>query len=382
MFRIPVKPFAVLLFSLLLSWTVGLFTEAQQGLLLPAPPEGKTVYDEWVAKLEIPVVEGVSIKDLRKVEVRPWQETGGRAAYFRLAGSQFIDARVHEIPAGGSLKAERHLHEENIFILAGKGYTVLQQEGRRPQQIDWQQDTAFSIPLNVRHQHFNEDNTKPARFFAITNFPFTFNTYENVEFIGAVQYPFRDRYNAEEEFLKLNKHLGGRQQAMNVIPNVKELELYLYESRGVGATSMNVSQAGNTMVGGAGLSEIPVGRYHRAHAHLNEAMIYIADGEGYSLLWKDKENFKNRQKLDWREGSLLGVPKLWYHQHFNIGDKPARFVRYTTNRYLARMGTNIESPDMPYEEEDPEVEEIYRNSSKVIDPVMEEIWQKAREAGK
>ena len=375
--RWSVEFFGFLVSSLLLSWTVGSITQAQD-VLPPGPVEQTTVYDEWVARLEIPVIEGVAVEDLRKVELKAWQETGGRAAYFRLAGSQFIDARVHEIPAGGSLKAERHLYEENIYILEGKGYTILQQERRRRQRIDWQRDTAFAIPLNVSHQHFNSDDNSAARFLAITNFPFTLNTYENAEFIQSVGYAFRDRYDAEEDSLRLNKHLGGREQRMNVIPNLKESKLYVWERRGVGATSMNVRMGGNRMIMGAGISEIPVGRYHRAHAHLNEAIIYIADGEGYSLLWKKREDFKNRQKLDWKAGSLLAVPKYWYHQHFNTGEKPARFVRNTTSGYLASIGTNIRSGDLAYEDEDPEVEKLFRSSSKVIDPVMEEIWKKRK----
>ncbi len=378
MSRWYVKLFAFLVFSLLLSWTVGSITQAQQDVLPPGPPEEKTVYDEWVAKLEIPVVEGVAIEDLRKVEVKPGQETGGGAAYFRLAGSQFIDARVHEIPAGGSLNAERHLFEENIYILEGPGYTMLQQEGRRPQRIDWQRDTAFSIPLNTRHQHFNEDDSRPARFLATTNFPFTLNTYQNDEFITSVEYAFRDRYNAEEDFLKLDEYLGGREHIMNVVPNVRDIKLHLYERRGVGATAIVYLAAGQTVMSSGGISEIPVGRYHKAHAHLNEAIIYIADGEGYSVVWKKRGDFKNGQKIDWKEGSLFGVPKYWFHQHFNTGEKPARFVKHVTARYLMRLGTRISSGDVPYEEEDPAIEELYRKSSKVIDPVMEEFWQKRK----
>ncbi|MBI3940378.1 MAG: cupin domain-containing protein [Acidobacteria bacterium] len=348
----------------------------RSGRIMPEAPNDKTPYDEWLEKLEIPVSQGLAVEDTRKIEVKPWKETGGLGAYFRLSGTQFLDARVEELPPGASLKGHRHLHEENIYILEGKGYTMLQQESRRPQKIEWQRDTAFSIPLNVFHQHVNTDAKNPARFLALTNFPFTLNTFGNPQFVGGVEYAFRDRYDAEENFTKLSTNQGGREQIMNVIPNVKQSVLYQYESRGVGATAMNVRLGGNQVLGGAGISEIPAGRYHRAHAHLNEAFIYITEGEGYSLIWED--DFKKRTKVDWKEGSLVGVPKYWYHQHFNIGEKPARFVRYTTSGYLSRLGTNFQTGDVPYEEENPEVEKLFRASSRVIDPVMEEIWKKKK----
>jgi len=340
-------------------------------------PDEKTPYDQWLEKLEIPLVQGAGVEDLREVEVKPWPKTGGLAGYFRLVDSQFMDARVHEIPAGKSLKAEKHLFEENLYILDGSGYTLLQQEGKRPQQIDWKRDTAFSIPLNTHHQHFNGDDSRPARFLAITNFPFTLNTYANVDFIEAVNYAFRDRYDAEEDYVKLNQHLGGRRQLMNVIPDVNALKMYWDGTRGAGFTTNNVSHRGESVIGGTGVSELAVGTYKKAHAHLNEAMIYIAKGEGYSVVWKNKNDFQSRKVVPWREGSLVGVPKFWYHHHFNTGNKPARFVKYTTNRYLAKLGTLV-ADQIEYEDEDPEIEELFRKSSPVIDPMMEEIWAKRK----
>ena len=57
---------------------------------------------------------------------RPWERTGGLAARICLEGTgETNDAYVCEIPAGKALKPQRHLFEELIYIVSGRGATTV-----------------------------------------------------------------------------------------------------------------------------------------------------------------------------------------------------------------------------------------------------------------
>lgn len=65
------------------------------------------------------------------------------------------------------------------------------------------------------------------------------------------------------------------------------------------------------------LAEIPAGGATGAHKHGEEA-IYIVDGTGFSVV--------EGVRYDWKKGSVLAIPFGAVHQHFNLGDTPARYL--------------------------------------------------------
>ena len=71
------------------------------------------------------MVTGYGVEDLRALPLQQWERLGGPAAYCHLEGSQgFVGALVAEIPPGKSLEPMRHLYEEQILILEGRGATT------------------------------------------------------------------------------------------------------------------------------------------------------------------------------------------------------------------------------------------------------------------
>ncbi len=86
----------------------------------------------------------------------------------------------------------------------------------------------------------------------------------------------------------------------------------------------------------AHVSEIPPGQGKRAHRHVNEAIIAIVSGRGYSEIWTGEGAEKHR--YDWQEGSLLTIPLNCYHQHFNSDpDKPARYLAITNVPFMLML---------------------------------------------
>jgi hypothetical protein len=66
----------------------------------------------------------------------------------------------------------------------------------------------------------------------------------------------------------------------------------------------------------------------------------MLDGQGYSLLWKDGEP---RKRVDWRAGTIFAPPEWWWHQHFNTGSTPARYLAVRNNNPEHPLRTGMPS---------------------------------------
>ena len=73
---------------------------------------------------------------------------------------------VAEIAPGDRTGKHRHFNEAMIYIIAGKGHTIINE-----QRYDWSEGDVVSVPLYEWHQHFNDDPGKPVRYLGITNLP-------------------------------------------------------------------------------------------------------------------------------------------------------------------------------------------------------------------
>jgi gentisate 1,2-dioxygenase len=115
--------------------------------------------------------KGLYFKDLKTFPVHHRSMRGTASAHFDVAGNLTIDAHISEIPPGGRNKAHRHINEAIIYILSGRGHSIIQREGEPAMRVDWQEGDMFSPPLFAWHQHFNADPERPARYLAVTNVP-------------------------------------------------------------------------------------------------------------------------------------------------------------------------------------------------------------------
>ena len=117
--------------------------------LPPSPFGTKTSYEKWLEAEGLDVITGYHLEDVYSVPLKPWERKGGLGAIINLeGGGQTNDAYICEIPPGKGLKPQRHLFEELIFILKGRGTTALWYEGGPKRVIEWQEGSLFSPPLN------------------------------------------------------------------------------------------------------------------------------------------------------------------------------------------------------------------------------------------
>jgi quercetin dioxygenase-like cupin family protein len=92
-----------------------------------------------------------------------------------------VDAYMQIIPPGSRSGRHRHLAEECLYVLEGRGYDLHQDcdveitdtYHWKPQdevrRYDWEAGDVIYIPPSTIHQHFNADPERPARLVSAMN---------------------------------------------------------------------------------------------------------------------------------------------------------------------------------------------------------------------
>lgn len=267
--------------------------------------KGLGPYEEWQQSEGIPRTGGFFVEDLCTVPVKPWKRTGGLGAFINLDGAGgAADSYVCEIPPAGSLKPQKHLYEESILILKGRGATTVWQEGEPKQTFEWQEGSLFAPPLNAWYQLFNGQADKPVRFWSVTTAPLVFSVFRNPDFVFNTPFEFADRYRGEQDFFRASgKALTVRVWETNFVPDVNNFKLNPWKERGAGGTNISFELGNNTMR--PHISQFPVGTYKKAHRHGPGAHIVVLSGSGYSLLWPEG---KPATRVDWHKNSMFIPP--------------------------------------------------------------------------
>jgi quercetin dioxygenase-like cupin family protein len=92
-----------------------------------------------------------------------------------------VDAYMQIIPAGSRSGRHRHLAEECLYVLEGRGYDLHQDcdveitdtYHWKPQEevkrFEWESGDIIYVPPNTIHQHFNADPERPVRLISAIN---------------------------------------------------------------------------------------------------------------------------------------------------------------------------------------------------------------------
>jgi hypothetical protein len=108
-------------------------------------------------------------------------------------------------------------------------------------------------------------------------------------------------------------------------------------SRGAGGSSVVLAFPGSEV--SSHMSVFPQGTYKKGHRHGPGRVIVIPGGEGFSVMW---EEGKEPAVIPWHEASMLVPPEKWFHQHFNLGAAPARYLALHPSRQFAGYGETVE----------------------------------------
>lgn len=279
---------------------------------------GTSPGSEKVAGSELPVYERIFIEDVRELALGPAPKYGTRGAYLDFE-YRTIDGRLGEIRPGGELAARRHFYEIFFYILEGRGRTEVWLNESTPKQVvEWQKDSLFTVPLNAWYRIINQDPEKPVLYLAVSDEPFRQLLFDP-DFVENNPFEFAAAW---EKFVSLEyKHVDLRTWQGKAFHHLRSHPMERWAERG-GSNAYFLS--GNRTLN-AHISEVPPQKAKKAHHHLNEAIIYILRGQGYTLLYQ-KEGDSPR-KIEWKEGSLVAVPLDFWHQHHNTHPtEPARYL--------------------------------------------------------
>ena len=286
--------------------------------------EKDTPYTRWVENEGLDIIGAHYVPNLHTVELKPWPRRGGKGVYINHEASRTSnDCYVCEIPAGQKLAPQRQLFEEMILVLDGRGSTTVWNDAGQRITFEWKAGALFAIPLNAWHQHFNGSGREPARFVAVTNAPQVINLYEDVEFVFNTKHDFRSRFAGEPDYFANKGEQQGLLLVTNFVADAVNLPLIAAKERGAGGGHIRFNLARGSM--NSHISQFPTGTYKKAHCHGPGAHVIILSGEGYSLMWPEGEEPK---RYDWQVGSMIVPPNLWFHQHFNTGTTPARYLAF------------------------------------------------------
>lgn len=283
-------------------------------------------YLDWLKKEGIPVVEDFGV-DLPAVDTRPWPRYGVNGAAVHLKGrGDFVSMFVLDLAPGAATSPQRHLYEEVLYVLSGRGSTTIEAADGSRHSFEWGPRSLFAIPLNTRYRHFNGSGTERARLASTTSLPAVLNMFHNEAFVFDNPWAFGERlgqarhFGGEGDFVAVRP--GQHMWQTNFVPDLAALELKAWDQRGKGSKNIMFILADGTMH--AHISEMQVGSYKKAHRHGPDFHVMCVGGQGYSLLWYEGE--PHWRQVRWKHGTVFAPPDRMFHQHFNTGSSPARYL--------------------------------------------------------
>ncbi len=331
-----------------------------------------TTYEQWVESLGLPIHKGYYNQDLRTVEMGWWEERGCNAAFIQMAGQEGVgEARVTGIPPGKTTQPCKFALDEVFYVLEGTGLTTVggaEQSARKT--FEWQEHSLFLIPRQSFYQLTNAQGDKPAKILSFNYLPPAMQAVGDPEFFFNNPYVSSRRDVLSEDFYseakaQPNEQIGsyfyGRRNIWygNFFPDMRVWDkLDPYRERGSGGHVVSIRFPNSPHTGH--MSVFPSRTYKKAHRHGPGIFIVIPAGEGFSVMW---EEGKEKIFCPWHEASCFVPPNQWFHQHFNVGSAPARYLALSPLRIVPGSGSErVRDPrdQIEYPDEDPWIRETFK----------------------
>jgi quercetin dioxygenase-like cupin family protein len=327
-------------------------------------------YDMWMESIGIPIHKGYYIEDLRTLELEWWEERKCKAAFFQLMGQEGVSsARVTEIAPGKSLPPLKFALDELVYVAQGRGLTtVWRKEGSPKKTFEWEAHSLFLLPHGHYRQFSNMQGDKPVRLLHYSYLPLAMSAIQDPEFFFNNPYEPGDLVasgngdfyseakliqGGNDEFLGLRAFWYG-----NFFPDMRAWDkLDANRKRGAGGKSVFLQFPDSEL--SAHMSVFAAQTYKKAHRHGPGRVIIIPAGEGYSIMW---EEGKEKIVVPWHECSVFVPPNRWFHQHFNAGGQPARYLALHPPMQFHGHAEKVEDrakDQIEYPDEDPWVRQKF-----------------------
>jgi len=266
--------------------------------------------------------------------------------------TRVIDTRIIEIAPGETTSTHRHAYDAVCFVLSGQGETEIGSE-----RYAWMRFDTLHTPAWSWHRHRNT-GAEPARLIAITDAPlvkaFGLSRTDDIgdappppdEPLRLGDLPGDGAYEREARAAAAawRQRAGGRRHLsfgdVTLRPSPKGSKSALLVDGSLGFRTTGISIA---------MFEIAPGRSQSKHRHPGEAILYIVDGEGHSVI--------DGVRHEWKTGDAPIVNQYVWHQHFNDSrDRPATVIRMHMWESVIEMMQAAMDP-IPLYEDEPGLEE-------------------------
>ena len=301
-----------------------------------------TSYDNFMESQGIPIFRGIGVRRVQDMPLAPWKRMGGRGTFIQLFGTEGKwGCYVVEVPGAGALTPERHMYEEIMVVVEGRGTTeIWTDDQKKPHSFEWQKGSMFSVPMNTWHRIINAASS-PALILVASTAPNVMNLFRDIDWIFNCPVKLPSRFDGSADFFKPKDDIapdplrGLAMRKSNLIPDIINGQLYLDNRRSPGYLRVEPNMANNVFYGFVGEHE--PGRYSKAHAHLSSAVLVCLRGKGYTYTWpraigmtpwKDgKADQVFRQDYE-PVGLVTAAPYGgdWFHAHFGISKEPLRLI--------------------------------------------------------
>ena len=336
--------------------------------------ETADAYERWVVSQGVPVHKGYYVEDLRKLELGWWDARECYGAFLSLSGQEGVsEARVVEIPPGKTLPPLKFAFDEIVYVVEGQGLTTVWGDNSRPKKtFEWQKHSMFLIPRNYTRQFSNMQGNRPARLLHFNYLPLAMSVIPDANFFFNSSYVDLDLvYGQGGEFYSQAKRIqrrtdGSRERSDqgrslrdywygNFFPDMRAWDkLEAQTGRGAGSHVVHIMFPNTRMW--AHMSVFPTQTYKKAHRHGPGTVIVIPAGEGYSIMW---EEGKEKIVIPWHEASVFVPPNRWFHQHFNVGVTPARYLAFHRKGGGREWVENRQRDQIEYPNEEPWIREKF-----------------------
>ncbi|MFC2072294.1 cupin domain-containing protein, partial [Chloroflexota bacterium] len=240
------------------------------------------ICEQWMVEEGIPIYKAAAgIEDIAELPRQPWARMGGKGTFIQLGGTKEAGKLmwVAEIPGGGALEPERHLYDELLYIMQGRGIAEVWHEGQGKVSFEFGESSMFAIPLNAWHRLVN-GGREPVLVFAQSDAPVVMQSLRNTEFIFNCDYNFTDRFGGKSEYFDSAKEnmytdpgrggMGGTYWVTNFVPSLLTAPVQKRAQGGGGAGGISFQMASWS---GASVSEDQAGTYNMAHCHRGGAVL-------------------------------------------------------------------------------------------------------------
>ena len=304
----------------------------------------RSPYDIFMEEQGIPIFRDIGVSKVQDLPFKPWKRMGGNGTFIQLYGTEGLwGMYVVEVPAAGALNVERHMYEELMLVVEGRGSTEVWREGSSTKNtFEWSQGSLFSIPINATHRIVNATSS-PALLLVGTTAPPVMNLFQSTDFVFNTEYQFADRYDASDNYYKPSEDVvpdpvrGLAMRRTNMIPDIVSCDLPMDNRRSPGYRRVEPYMAGNKFY--LWIGEHEVGRYSKAHAHGSAAVLICLRGKGYTYTWPkslglhpwEEGHADQIRRQDYEPVGMVSAAPMsgeWFHQHFGTSAEGLRLTAW------------------------------------------------------